>query len=101
MKPIAPVILPAAAIVDNDEISLPLMFPFVVDMCPFVDAMFPCEVIGPFVVYRFPNDVIAQFVVVLQFTNIAHCCLQVSTPICAPIEKLVRTLRMVSIYTSP
>ena len=45
--PVAAIILPVAEIVVNDEMTLPLIVPLVVDMFPFVLDMFPDEVIDP------------------------------------------------------
>ena len=47
--PVAPLILPVAVIVVDDEMPLPLIDPLVVDMFPLFVDMFPADVIVPFV----------------------------------------------------
>ena len=111
--PLAPVILPVAAIVVDDEMPLPLIDPLVVDMFPLNVDMFPLELIVPFVVDMFPYAglvpivydmcpvaAIVPLVAVLPFDNTVNCGVQVSTAVCAPIEKPFATLRIASIYTS-
>ena len=44
-EPVAPKILPVVVISVDDEMLVPLIVPFVVDMFPFVVDMFPCEAI--------------------------------------------------------
>ena len=71
---VAPLILPLAVIVVDDEIPLPLIDPLVVDVFPFVVDMFPDEAIAP-------------FVVMLPAADIPNRWLQVFTSISVPLEK--------------
>ena len=92
---------------------LPLIDPLVVEMFPLNVDMFPFELMVPFVVDMFPYAVIVPvvddvfpvaaivpLVAVLPFDNTGHCGVQVSTAVCALIEKPSATLRIASIYTS-
>ena len=86
--PTAPVILPVAVIVVDDEMSLPLIDPVVADMFPLVVNMFPVAFIDPFVV----------IVPVVPSTPIWS--LQVSVALSDPSDKPFLILRDVSIYRS-
>ena len=71
---VAPLILPLAVIVVDDEIPLPSIDPLVVDVFPFVVDMFPDEAIAP-------------FVVMLPAADIPNRWFQVFTSISVPLEK--------------
>ena len=71
--PVAPAILPAAALVVDDERALPAIDPLVADMFPFVAGLFRDEMIDQLVVEVCPTVMIVPFVIVLPAADIPNC----------------------------